>query len=121
MKSTVLIGVAVLMVFSLLTFAFCGENDLSKEKIIAVATTAVKEAGIIIEGADVIYDEDGKLWDEKIGFLVGEDQSPNYGILRRGFLKNYKIVYFNFKEPVKDVWVFIDKDTGEVFEVYKEQ
>ena len=120
MRSTVLIGVAVLMMFSFVTFAFCGESNLSKEKIIAVATTAVKEAGIIIEGVDIVYDEDGKLWNEKIGFLVGEDQSPNHGILRRGFLKNYKIVYFDFKEPAKDVWAFIDKDTGEVFEIYKE-
>jgi hypothetical protein len=120
MKSTVLIGLAVLMVFSLVAFAFCGENDLPKEKIIAIAAAAVKEAGIVVEGVDIIYDEDGKLWDEKTGFLAGEDKSPNHGILRRGFLKNYKIVYFDFKEPIKDVWVFIDKDSGEVFEVYKE-
>lgn len=121
MKSTVLIGASVLMMFSFVTFAFCQEKDPSKEKIIAVATTAVKEAGIVIDEVDVIYDEDGKLWDEKAGFLVGEDQSPNHGILRRGFLKNYKVVYFDFKEPLKDAWVFIDKDTCEVFEIYKEE
>ncbi len=57
---------------------------------------------------------------EKLGFVDLEDKTPNHGILKRGFLKNYLTVYFDFKEPLKDVWVFIDKDTGEVFEVYNE-
>jgi hypothetical protein len=121
MKGIVLVGLVALMVFSLVTFAFCGENDLPKEKVIAIATAAAKEAGVVAEEADIIYDEGGKLWDEKTGFLVGEDKSPNHGILRKGFLKNYKIVYFDFKEPVKDVWVFVDKDTGDVLTVYKEE
>lgn len=121
MKGIVLSGLAVLMVFSLATSAFCEGDDLPKEKIIAIATTAAKEAGIVAEEADIIYDEGGKLWDEKTGFLAGEDKSPNHGILRKGFLKNYFIVCFDFKEPEKDVWVFVDKDTGEVLTVYKEE
>lgn len=121
MKSIVFIGLAVLMVFSLVTFAFCQEDNMPKDKVIAIATTAVKEAGIAIDEVEIVYDEGGKLWDEKTGVIVGEDKSPNHGILRKGFLKNYLIVLFDFREPVKDVWVFVDKDSGEVLTVYKEE
>lgn len=120
MKGIVLAGLAVLMVFSFATFAFCQEDEVPKEQIIAIATAAAEEAGVAIEEAEIIYDEGGQLWDERTGFIVGEDESPNHGILRRGFLKNYRVVYYDFKQPLNDVWVFVDKDTGEVLAVYKE-
>jgi hypothetical protein len=101
--------------------AFCEEKDFPKQKIIAIATKAVKDAGISINEVDIIYDEGGKLWSEKIGSIAVQDKSPNYGILKKGFMKNYRIVYFDFKEPIKDVWVFVDKDTGEVLTVYREE
>lgn len=96
-------------------------GGITKEKIIEIASMAVKEKGVKLEEANVIYDEDGKLWSEKVGYLATEETSPNHGILRRGFLNNYRIVYFDLKEPLKDIWVFIDKDSGEIFEVYTEQ
>lgn len=121
MKKLVLIGLAVLAVFFLATTAFCADEIVQSDKIIAVATQAAKEAGVVIEEVDIIYDEGGKLWNERTGVLIGEDKSPNHGILRKGFLKNYQIVYFDFKEPLNDVWVFVDKDTGEVLTVYREE
>ena len=96
------------------------DADAAKQKIIDAATEAVKAAGFTIQDVNIVYDEDGKLWGEKIGY-VEMNQNPNQGVLVRGFMKNYKIVYFDYKEPIKDVWVFIDKDTGEVLEVYQEQ
>lgn len=99
---------------------FSAENDFPKEKIIAIATGAAKEKGIDIEAANIIYDEGGQLWSQTLGVAAYEDKSPNHGILKQGFLKNYRVVYFDFKEPLKDVWVFIDKDTGEVLTVYRE-
>ncbi len=120
MRTAVLIGVAALVMFSLAATAFCAEEEISQEKVIAIATEAVKDSGVSLEEVDIIYDEGGKIWDEKTGILVGEDKSPNHGILRKGFLKNYRVVYFDFKEPLKDIWVFVDKDTGEVLTVYKE-
>lgn len=120
MAKRVLLGLIVATVLFSWKFAFCEENDFPKDTIIAIATEAVKGAGIAVEDVNVIYDEDGKLWSEKSGFVGFEDQSPNHGILKRGFLKNYRIVYFDFKEPLKDAWVFIDKDTGEVLAVYRE-
>jgi len=96
-------------------------KEISKDRVVAIATEAVKGQGFELEETNIIYDEDGKLWSEKVGFLSGEDKSPNHGILRQGFLKNYRTVYFDFKEPLADIWVFIDKDSGEVLTVYKEE
>jgi len=93
----------------------------SNDQIIAVATEAVKAKGYDIAEAQVIYDQDGKLWSERIGKMTDLTASPNFGIFQRGFMKNYEVVYFDYKEPVPDLWVFIDKDTGEVLEVYSEQ
>jgi hypothetical protein len=96
-------------------------EETSKELIIAIATEAVRAEGYKLEEANIIYDEGGKLWSEKIGKITNEDASPNFGVLKQGFLKNYRIVYFDFKDPLPDVWVFIDKDTGEVLTVYREE
>lgn len=116
-----LLLLAVLAVFLLsCRQAFCEEADFTKEKIVAIATEKVKAEGISITDVDIVYDEGGKLWSEKIGYAIAEDTTPNHGILKKGFLKNYRIVYFDFKEPLPDIWVYIDKDTGEVLEVYRE-
>ncbi|TRZ94799.1 hypothetical protein D4R78_05570 [bacterium] len=116
-----LIIVLVLSVMLLpLQAAFSEQKDITKDQVISIATLAAKGEGLKVEEAEVIYDEGGKLWLEKAGFVSLEDQSPNHGILKKGFLKNYLIVYFDFKEPINDAWVFVDKDTGEVLSVYKE-
>ncbi len=96
------------------------QEALPKDKILAIATAAVKGEGVKLDEVNIIYDEGGQLWSERLGKAVGVDNSPNHGILKKGFLKNYKIVYFDFKEPINDIWVFVDKDTGEVLEVYRE-
>jgi hypothetical protein len=114
----VLAALAVLVVFSL---SYCAQEKLSKEKIIDIATIAVKEKGFSLSEVDIIYDEGGRLWCEALGRVGFEDKSPNHGILKKGFLKNYRIVFFDYKAPIKDVWVFIDKDTGEVLTVYREK
>lgn len=98
-------------------FAQEAKKELSKDEAIAVATEWAKGKGIDIAVASVVYDEGGKLWCETAGIATIENTSPNHGILKNGFLKNYRIVYFDFVEPLPDVWVFIDKDTGEVLEV----
>lgn len=116
------IAVMVLMaVFLSLSVSLLYAEEKAVDEIISIATEAVKGKDFKLEDVSIIYDEGGKLWSEKIGYLAGEDQSPNHGILRQGFLKNYKIVFFDYKEPLPDIWVFVDKDTGEVLEVYKEE
>ncbi|MFA5114942.1 MAG: hypothetical protein WC469_02605 [Candidatus Omnitrophota bacterium] len=97
-------------------------NPLTKEDIKAIAIDAVKAKGIVLKEVDIIYDEGGKLWLQRSGIAAMRENNPNHGILKQGFLYNYRIVYFDFKDPgAKDIWVFIDKDTGEVLTVYAER
>ncbi len=100
--------------------AFAQKQEFAKEQVIAIATKAVQDKGYNLTEVKIIYDDGSKLWQERIGVLTLPVDAPNYGVLKRGFLKNYMTVYFDFREPMKDIWVFVDKDTGEVFEVYSE-
>jgi len=101
--------------------AFARQEKFTENKIKDIATVAAKGKGFSVKEAVITYDKEGQLWLNRIGYLAGEDTSPNHSILRKGFLKNYYIVYFDYSEPAPDVWVFIDKDTGDVLEVYQEQ
>lgn len=118
MKKFVVV-LAVMFLFSAVTLLRAEEKTNSE--VIAIATEAVKAKNFEVKDVNVIYDEGGKLWDERSGYLIGEDKSPNHGIMRKGFLKNYKIVFFDYKDPLPDIWVFVDKDTNEVLEVYQEK
>jgi hypothetical protein len=117
---TVFVGFSI---YSLVFAQEVKEQQMPKEEIIAIATASVqdKEQGIKLDEVQVIYDQDNKLWEERIGKMTELNNSPNFGVFKKGFLKNYRTVYFDFKEPLADIWVFIDKDTGEVLEVYKER
>lgn len=119
------VWVFVLVSFFLCSLGFAqdvvGKKEMSEKEVIAIATAAVQnqEKNIKLEEVQIIYDQDNKLWTEHIGRITELNTSPNFGIFKRGFLKNYRTVYFDFKEPMPDIWVFIDKDTGEVLEVYR--
>lgn len=123
----VLVAAAVLLSFGP---AFCqppqaaapmGQaTDEAKAQVISVATEAVKEAGMDVEGVNVVYDQGGQLWSETMGRITIK-QGPNKGILEHGDTNNDEIIYFDYKEPLKDVWVFVNKDTGQVVEIYREE
>ncbi|MCX5707126.1 MAG: hypothetical protein NTW13_05700 [Candidatus Omnitrophica bacterium] len=119
MKKALLILAVLALAFSW-QIAFAEEKDFPKQKIVEIAVKSVQEQGIVLKEVRIIYDEGGKLWLERIGAL-GAVETKNHGILKMGFVKNYRIVYFDFKEPLKDVWVFVDKDSGEVLTVYREE
>lgn len=111
----------LLLVLLAITLAlFTRNKGLSKTKIIEIAAYSLIKSGIRIDAVDITYDERGKLWSQRFGRAELEDKSSNRGILNKGLLKNYQVVYFDFKEPVKDVWVFVDKDSGKILKVYKE-
>lgn len=95
-------------------------QEVPKEKIVAIATEEVKAKGYNLEAVSIIYDDGNKLWEEQIGKMTGLN-SQNFGIFKKGFMKNYRTVYFDFVEPMPDIWVFIDKDTGDVLEIYQVQ
>jgi hypothetical protein len=116
-----LVLAVLLAVFFIPALASAGQagkkKEISKEQVVAVATEAVKGKGFKLVDVQIIYDDKGRLWSERIGKYTELDKSPNFGIFKRGFMKNYKIVYFDYKSS-PDLWVFIDKDTGEVLEVF---
>lgn len=119
MKKVLFMAIALLAVFICMQ-AVAQQKEFSKDQIVAVATERVKAEGFDLSDVTIIYDDGHNLWQEKIGVATILDESPNHGILVRGFLKNYRTVYFDFKEPLKDIWVFVDKDTGDILEVCKE-
>jgi len=111
---------AMLIAVSFLPQGYAQQKELTQEQIVEIATLAVKEKGLKLDEVNIIYDQDNKLWCQTLGEGTILDTSPNHGILKKGFLKNYRTVFFDFKEPIKDIWVFVDKDTGEVLEVFQE-
>jgi len=98
---------------------------LGEEEIKAAAVKAVKDKGIALEEADVIYDEENALWEERVAAIEEAPADPNKGNLPGGVLaeKKYQVVYFDFPDevPTKDIWVFVDKNTGGVITVYQEK
>jgi hypothetical protein len=114
----ILFALAVLFVFSFSLAQNEPAKELSKEQIVSIATMAVTAKGIKIDEVQIIYDDGNKLWEEQTGKMTELVNSPNFGIFKKGFMSNYRTVYFDFKDPLPDIWVFIDKDTGEVLEVY---
>jgi hypothetical protein len=123
MRKGILSAVAVLaLVLSFSGEGFCKKTkDIPQGEVLAIATEEVKQQGIDLKDVEVIYDEDGKLWVEKSGFAATEKASPNYGTLIRGFLKNYQIVYFDFKDDsLNDIWVFVDRDSRKAFTAFKD-
>ena len=101
-------------------FSYAAAADFTQDQIVSIATEEIKAKGFEIKDVNIVYDVDGKLWSERLGTVGFEDENSNKGILKKGFLKNYKIVYFDYVKPLKDVWVFVDKDTGDVLTVYQE-
>ena len=114
-----------LLLASSAVFAQGEAKGLSEDAIKATAIKAVQDKGIVLEEVDIIYDEENALWDERVMAIEGMPSDPNHGNLPSGILaeKKYQVVFFDFLEdaPTKDVWVFVDKDTGELITIYQEK
>ena len=98
---------------------------LDEEQIKAIAVKAVQDKGIVFEEADIVYDEENALWEERVMAIEEAPADPNKGNLPGGVLaeKKYQVVFFDFADdaPTKDIWVFVDKDSGEVITLYQEK
>ena len=116
---------AVLMLAAMLVLSGNAGAELSNEEAIARAKKAVEEKGIVLEQVEIIYDEDNDKWEERVEYIEENEADPNHGVLPHGILKNkeYQAVLFDFVEgaPTKDVWVFIDEDTGDILTIYQEK
>lgn len=98
---------------------FARDKEITKEEAIAIASDRVKQDGEPLEGVDIIYDDGNKLWEQQINKIIVLDRVANFEILKKGFLKQYIAIYFNFKPSHRDIWIFIDKNTGEILDIYK--
>ncbi len=121
-----LVGMMVLGLLLASSAAFAQEEKvLDEEQIKAIAVKAVQDRKIVLEDVDVIYDEDNMLWEVRARAIEESPADPNKGNLPYGILveKKYQVVFFDFIEesPTKDIWVFMDQDTGEVITVYQEK
>jgi hypothetical protein len=125
MRKSVVLWFVLAVMFFLSGISFAQEAEvagaLSQEKIVAVATETVRAKGYKLDDVRILYDDGNRLWAEVSGKFSELDKSPNFGIFKKGFMKNYRTVYFDFKDPLPDLWVFVDKDTGEVLEIYQLQ
>ncbi len=94
-------------------------KELTKYEIVEAASKALVEDGFDLSDVEVIYDQNNKRWREKVNLMTDLINSPNFKLFERGFMKNYRAILYNFKNPSGEVWVFVDKDTGEVLEIYR--
>ena len=116
MKRVILVALVFALLLSF-SFAYAEKKEFSKAEIKDIAIRTVKAKGYDLEEAEIIYDSGNKMWTRKIGYLTQKIDDRNHGVLVQGFQKNYRTVYFDLKEPANDLWVFVDKDTGEVLAV----
>jgi hypothetical protein len=131
MRKIIIIGLLFLLVSNFIRVpeVFSQSDKLTKERITRVAISKAQELGYKTEDMDITYDEDNQKIKEHLkrsgvstyneGTKTWEKDSPTapeqeYPELKD---KDYQAVYFGPKEAgIKggDLWVFIDKNTGEV-------
>lgn len=113
--------VALLVMFVLVSVPISAKN-LTEAEVIAVAKDALTGKAIAYEDAVVIYDKENQKWIGWGEVIAKTPSDPNYGNLPHGVLssKKYHTVYFDFEETKrKDIWVFVDADTGGALVIYE--
>lgn len=131
MRRIIIISLSFLLIsnFIKITEVFSQSDKLTKEQITQIAIGKAQALGYKIEDMDIIYDEDNQKIKEHLtrrgvstyneDTKAWEKDSPTtpeqeYPELKD---KDYQSVYFGPRgEGIKggDLWVFIDKNTGEV-------
>lgn len=122
MQRKVSVILAALVVLFSLTLAAAAEKELSRGQILDVAVKAAEQKGIVLKDVDIVYDEENDRWEERMVYIK-EDTTPNRGIFDQGYSKKYQAILLDFEEtaPTKDVWVFVDRETGEVVTFFEEK
>ncbi len=117
-KGVTLAGILILAIFcSFPSYAL--KKQLTKYEIVESATRAMNADGFNLYKVEVLYDQNNKMWRERVNKMTDLINSPNFKLFERGFMKNYQAVLFSFKDPSGEAWVFVDRDTGEVLEIYR--
>ena len=94
-------------------------TKLSDAEIIQIATKAARIEGINLIYRSICFDVENKFWKEKLR-TMDKDKARNYKFLEN---KKYQAVCLSLIEILngRDVWVVIDKKTGEILALYKEE
>jgi hypothetical protein len=119
----VFLGVAALAVFflAILTAPSFATESKTIDELTTAAKRAVQDRGYVLEDVDIIYDEGNKRWEEWGAIVEKSPADPNHGMLPKGILEKskYTTVYFDFIDDAKkDIWAFVNPDTGEILEIY---
>ncbi|MGD9015293.1 MAG: hypothetical protein PVI33_04655 [Candidatus Omnitrophota bacterium] len=123
-----LIGVLWLMLFFALPLTCCNGQELSRQEIMQIAINKAEELGYATEETVVVYDEGNlalkdcflregvSIYDEENDEWVPQGSSTPEAEIPSLKNRNYQTVYFRTEELVLggDLWILIDKDTGEV-------
>ena len=128
MPRRLILWLSVIVLCFTSSVVFSQDNRLTKEQIIQVAISKAKELGYKTEEMNIVYDEGNKSikkYLERIGVsaynkttqqwdkVLSTTPEKEYPELKD---KDYQSVYLGIKGNVKggDLWVFIDRNTGEV-------
>ncbi len=115
-----LIFLIVIALNTVCTFSsYAIKKELTKYQIVESATKALNKDGFDLYRVEIIYDQNNKMWRERVNRMTDLQSSPDFKLFEQGFMKNYQAVLFNFKDPSGEVWVFVDRDNGEVLEIYR--
>ncbi|MDD4955664.1 MAG: hypothetical protein PHP17_06465 [Candidatus Omnitrophica bacterium] len=119
MSRKIIFLAAILVCFFYLFPSYALKKQLTKYEILAAAGTAMVNDGFQLTGVEVMYDKDNQMWRERVNRMADLMSAPHFKLFERGFMKNYQAVLYNFREPSGEVWVFVDRDSGEVLEIYR--
>ena len=124
-------GIGVASLVSILTGSVLAASGLPKQKIIEIAEAKASELGYKLYAMKVIYDERNEMMKKHFGrdeLSEYNKQTKSWGFVKghtpeedRPKLKgrDYQGVFFGPLQWTRggDVWVFIDRNTGEVIDV----
>jgi hypothetical protein len=105
----------------------CKESTLTKQQIIDIATKKAKAEEVTLDIRQVHYDVGNQAWGTKLTEI--KQNSPDYAKSRDYFkiLDSYdhQAVLFALKPDANvlggDLWVFVDKTTGNVITIHGEK
>ncbi len=121
----------VLSIFFMLGFAIwicgCRQSVLTEQQIIEIAINKAKPEKVNLDIREVYYDLGNKAWTRKLVEI--KKNSPDYAKSRNYFeildTYDYQAVLFALKPDLNvlggDLWVFVDKKTGEVITIHGEK
>lgn len=103
----------------------CEQSTLTKQQIIDIATKKAKAEEVSLDIREIYYDLGNKAWARKLAEI--KKNSPDYAKSRNYFkildAYDYQAVLFALKPLILggDLWVFVDKKTGEVITIHGEE